>query len=508
MFVFDTSPTAEYDFKALRTYGLWIIGFSLLMAVSRGMASTLLPIAAIVALVQKKSVMLLFVMLLATFVTSGNSAIFGGLTVYNVLSARGTLVLLAFCVAYKAFNVRATRLNTPLWGLMLYMFWECVVSLQGFQPIISYLKLILFFSIFLGMFGVANVVNASSRVNAKILRSMVLCLLSMFLIGSVALIPFPGLSMMVNKADLVAMMAGESVSLFCGICWHSQALGPLAAISSAFVFTDLIISIKKWDKFYLLLLVCGMICVYKTSSRTAMGTLVGSCAFATWMALRARGLGAQWKMKVMSAVSFAIIGFAVLSMASSGMRSKALQFVMKWSDSNTVTSADVTFEGVISSRQGLIDESLYNFKQKPMTGNGFQVSADMQAMNSMSFKDYLTAPVEKGVWIYAVLEEGGAIGMILFAGWLVIALGLLVRRHAYTTASVLFAFALANMGEFCFFAMSYTGGLFWALVFTASCLDVQRMKGTNMQIFWVPIEQVMAEQIAEEGLDAWTRRLG
>lgn len=504
MFIFDTSPTAQYDFQALRKYGFAFIAITLLMAVSRGMVSMFLPIAAIIALTQKKAVMLLFVMLLATFITSGNTAIFGGLTAINVLSVRGTLVILAFLVSNKAFNVRATRLNTPLWGVMAYLLWECAVSLQGFQPIVSYLKLILFIFIFLGMFGVANVVNASTRVNAKILRSMILCLLSMFLIGSVALIPFPSLSLMTNKADLAAMLAGETVSLFCGICGHSQALGPVVAISGVFVLTDLIISIKKWDKFYLILLACALICIYKTSSRTAMGTFLGGAAFATWAALRARGLGAKWKQNVMSAITLVIIGFSVLTMASPGMRGKITQFVMKWSDTSQVSQAEVTFEKIVSSRQGLIDEALYNFKRKPMLGNGFQVSSEMQGMKGMSFKDYLTAPVEKGVWIYAVLEEGGAIGMILFAGWLVFALYTLVSRHAYITASTLFAFALANMGEFCFFAMSYTGGLFWALVFTASCLDVQRMKSTNMEIFWVPIEQV----IAEEGMDEWVRRQG
>jgi len=71
-------------------------------------------------------------------------------------------------------------------------------------------------------------------------------------------------------------------------------------------------------------------------------------------------------------------------------------------------------EEMMATRQGLIDRAMYNWRKKPLIGNGFQVSDEMQYEHRKGFADYLSAPIEKGVWISAVLEEGGVIGLSLF----------------------------------------------------------------------------------------------
>ena len=116
--------------------------------------------------------------------------------------------------------------------------------------------------------------------------------------------------------------------------------------------------------------------------------------------------------------------------------------------------------------------------------------------------EYMSAPIEKGVWITAVLEEGGLMGFLLFAGFLVVCFALLVKRHAYIGAGALWVFAVVNMGEFNFFSMSYTGGFEWALVFAAVILDGQRMKNVGLEVWEVPMEVV----IEEVGMDEWVKR--
>ena len=92
------------------------------------------------------------------------------------------------------------------------------------------------------------------------------------------------------------------------------------------------------------------------------------------------------------------------------------------------------------------------------------------------FRELLSAPVEKGVWIYAVLEEGGVVGFILFSGFLIVAFFKLKRRKQYITATMLAVVTVSNMGEFAFFSMSYAGGMQWAMVFAAAVMDGQRLK--------------------------------
>ena len=128
----------------------------------------------------------------------------------------------------------------------------------------------------------------------------------------------------------------------------------------------------------------------------------------------------------------------------------------------------------------------------------------MKYIHRKGIMSYISAPIEKGVWPTAVLEEGGIIGFILFAGFLVVAMAILYRKHAYCGLSVLWTFMFANLGEFSFFSMSYVGGFYWMLVFTGLVLDGQRMKKVGLKVWDVPIEVVMEEVGHEE----WGRRMG
>ena len=492
---------AQYDKTAVLRYLLIAVATIVLWKITQGFGAILVTILVLGAVLRDKPIEMLFWVLFMTLSSGGNRQIFST-NVVSVLTVRATLLLLTVMLASRLVaGRRETRLMTPFWGIMFYIAWECIVSAQGFSPVVSYLKIILFFSVFLAMFGVANAVNRSTRTNAKILRSSILALIAIIILGSVAIIPFPSLSLMTDKAAIDAMLAGEVTSLFLGMTSHSQVLGTFAGIIGTFLFADLAFSVKKWDKFYMLLLLACPILIYKSSSRTGMGTLIGGIGMVCFLIMRAKGIGQSWKGKLTMTINTFVVVVALASLVVPSVRGKVAKFALKWDNTGNTT---VTMEDVISSRQGKIDIALHNFKQKPLTGNGFQVSDDMQFEKRSSFTEYLSAPIEKGVWIYAVLEEGGVVGMVLFAGWLIVLFSLLIKRHAYIGASVFFAFLVSNLGEFSIFSMTYMGGFYWTLTFAAVCLDVQRMKSSEMPVFFVPIEQVMEE----EGIDMWTRRLG
>ena len=114
-----------------------------------------------------------------------------------------------------------------------------------------------------------------------------------------------------------------------------------------------------------------------------------------------------------------------------------------------------------------------------MVGNGFQVSEDMKGLQvGLST---LSAPVEKSVWISAILEEGGVLGFIIFCGFVVMVWVKLLKWRAYIGLSAFFVLMMTNLGEFTIFSLSYTGGLLWAMVFAGLVLDSVRIRQAAME---------------------------
>jgi hypothetical protein len=191
--------------------------------------------------------------------------------------------------------------------------------------------------------------------------------------------------------------------------------------------------------------------------------------------MQARGVGAKWKGKALSALVLIGMLGGIAFMATPSMRQSAAQFIFK-TRGEEVAKESQTMENLMSSRQALIDRALNNFKESPLTGNGFQVSELQKDLKITSWMQLLSAPIEKGVWVAAVLEEGGAFGMILFTLFICIAFYSLLSRQAFIGASVLFVFLVSNLGEFTFFSMSSLGGLIWAMVFLGVAMDAARLK--------------------------------
>ena len=142
---------------------------------------------------------------------------------------------------------------------------------------------------------------------------------------------------------------------------------------------------------------------------------------------------------------------------------------------------------------------MYYFKKKPLIGNGFQVSGEMAGLKIKGAASILSAPIEKGVWVTAVLEEGGVIGWTLFVGFLAGCIITSIKRQAYIGASCLFLTTLTNLGEFTFFSMSYTGGFTWAMVFVGLALDIRKMKDENEAIQKEMMQRELEMMQAEGG---------
>ena len=383
------------------------------------------------------------------------------------IEQRIMLLGFGFLLAIRAVGAKKSPLATPFLGILIYLFYMAFASSMGWSPIISYLKLILFTTTYLAFFGAANAAAIHPRTNIVAVRSVILSVAALFLFGSVALLPFPAIGQM--NAEIF-LNNPNVTSLFMGMTNQPQCLGPIVSGLAVIIFADLIFGVRKMSKFHIILLACCPILIWKTSSRTAMGTFAAGIIFTSYFFMRARWVGKRWQSKIMSCLWLGAIILAILLACSGSMREAATNFIQKHGD-----KSDITLDSVVSSRMGLVDKAMANFRESPIFGNGFQVS-DAMADDKQKGTQLLSAPIEKGVWVTAVLEEGGVIGFVLFTSFILIALVKTIKQRAFATASVFFVLTVSNFGEFTFFSVSYIGGFLWALVFAAIALDAARLK--------------------------------
>lgn len=469
-----------YDVGFLFRSLLGMIAMCAIMKATGGAGFLLIFLLAFVAFGRNRTEMLLYLILMTATLTVTN-AYFAPKGMIFSIGARMLFLLVGSVMMLQLTAQRSSRMMTPVLTLLVYIGYMAIISSVGWSPLISYLKIVLFVIIFLAMFSVGNAAVISQRVKVERLRSIFLCMAAFMILGSILVLPFPGISMMnaADFADITGFHIPEG-GLFKGMSIHSQCLGPSISMLAVVLLADLLFSIRKWDKLYLLLLCCTPIIVFRTGSRTAMGTLLAGLFFVFLLFVNARGMGARWKTRATSALMILGIVGGCFLLATPQMREKVVSFIYK-SGGHTVSEEYQTVENLVSSRQGLMDNAMANFRESPWIGNGFQVSKVFAYREIVSWKQVLSAPIEKGVWVTAVLEEGGVFGMVLFVIFLLVAIFGLLARQAVTGAAALFVFIISNLGEFTFFSMSYTGGLMWAMVFTGVALDAQRLKEDRLR---------------------------
>ena len=463
-----------YDKKLLMQGLFGLLLLVVAMKVTGGAGFLLIFPFILMGFSKNKTGLLLWCILATTVLTMTNPNIAPKGSIFSIAN-RLIYLLVGGIMVLQMVGQRASKLMTPLLALLPYLVYMAIVSSVGWQPLISYLKLTLFTIVFFAFYSVGNAATARANLGVAQLRSIFLCFSVFLIVGSVCLISFPGIATMSADFYIMQGLPIPEGSLFMGITLQSQALGPMTAVVSVMLLADLLFSVKKWDKLYLLLLALSPILIYKTGSRTAMGTYAAGLFFVTLVFMHARGVGTRWKGKALSALFLIGMLGGIAFMATPSMRESAVQFIFK-SRGAEVAKESQTVENLVSSRQGGFEHSMANFRESPWIGNGFQVSSMQRGMKIYSWQQLLSAPIEKGVWVSAVLEEGGVFGMILFCLFLLIAFYSLLTRHAFIGATVLFVFIVSNLGEFTFFSMSAGGGLMWSMVFLGIAMDAARLK--------------------------------
>lgn len=485
-----------YTYKRVLQYLLVICLMCVIDKFTKCYGMLLFAPMALWALNQSRAEKLMFLVMLMLAMTMGNQFFMPKNFMFGI-ATRGTLSILAALLATRIFGQRSNPILKPMMMMMVYVFYMIIPSCTGYAPAISFLKIALFSFIFLAFYGVANKVSSQAVVDASEMRSIMLAFSCFFVLGSLAILPFPGISML-NAQDMIERPM-EVTSLFKGMTMHSQSLGPTVAVFSTFVFADMMFSIKKMDRLYVLLLVTSPVLIYYTSSRTAFGSYFAGMMTAGFFFMKARGIESKWKRR-MSTILYLVGVFCVVGIVfSSSARQKVGNFALKGAHVGTSMSV---FDTITRSRHGLYMESMRNFSESPLLGNGFQVNKATALVQRESWRQYLSAPVEKGVWFAAVLEEGGVVGFGIFVTFLFISFSTFIKHKAYISLSVLTVITVSNLGEFTFFSMSYTGGILWAMMFAAMVMDSQRLKEAKHQRLRRPLVMPMMRPLPPP----WMRR--
>lgn len=474
-----SNECASYDRRALirALFGITIVCAA--MKATGGVGAIILFFFVLGALGKNRGEWLLYSLLMVTCITVSNNNFAPKGFIFSIV-ARFIYLFLAMFMTLQLTGQRRSQLLSPFLWLLLYIAYMALVSAYGWNPTISYLKLLLYVFVFFAFYSVTNAVAMRPQINGRVLRSVLLSFMVFFILGSTVLIAFPGWATMGAAYYLEQGLSIPEGSLFMGMTDHSQSLGTMMAMMGVLLVSDLLFSVHRWDKLYLLLIACAVGLMFKSGSRTAMGTFVVGCSVASLVFMNARGVASRWRARASSVLMIGGILVGLAIMVTPAMRSKIVSFMYKYAGDEVAKEAQ-TFDNLISSRQGLIDDAMENFHDSPWIGNGFQVSLRYKDFEATSWKQLLSAPIEKGVWIPAVLEEGGVFGMILFVFFLLIAYYSLLSYRAYIGFIALFSFMVANLGEFTFFSMSSSGGFFWSMVFTGVALDAQRLKEERLR---------------------------
>jgi hypothetical protein len=467
-----TSINTSYGYKAVfkNLILLLVLLFSCKYTNSAAFCILFLPMA--VALFSSKQLMLLQVVFYSMLLMVINQWLVPKSNLF-AMSQKLLLLSASFFLFFKIFGKRQNNLIKPIFMLLPYVLFMVFSSMFGFNPMISYLKLVLWSSVMLAFISATILVSNDRKVTLNKVREIFISVAIFLVVGSILLSFFPAIGYLTPE-ELV--FSSNVLSLLKGVTNHSQSLGPITVVVVVLLIADNIFSLQKFDLVYFSLILGGLYLIYCTHSRTSMGSIIASLGFVFFLAMKGNPtLGKRWQRKIAGFVMFGVFSIGIFISLYQPIQREIIMFALK----TTKTESQFDVDTMLASRSSLLDLAMYNFRQSPIIGNGFQVSIDMKNIKINGIKDMLTAPVEKSTWVYAILEEGGVIGMSLFMIFVITMFVLLLKRGGYVASSVLFAFLLVNLGEFSIFSISGMGGVIWALFFMALIMDSKRRDEQN-----------------------------
>ena len=268
--------------------------------------------------------------------------------------------------------------------------------------------------------------------------------------------------MLVVLFGLPMRLAGRgtmgSSGFFCGVIYHSQSMGMIAATVAA-VLTTQCLTIRPLRWWRVLLLGLAVIELYWTGSRASALALAGGVGLAFVAQLFGSVLFVRGENPRIVAARLGVAGVLVLLLLivagreiGGGMR----QFLLKYGEKEDVS----LLEQGMATRQDLINIMSENIRRYPLSGIGFGVGSTPEKRQNIVRDPYfglpLMATVEKGVLPIVILEEFGIpLGVLVYL-WLGV-LMLCASRGGIVPFAVVMTSMLVNLAESSFFSPGGVG---------------------------------------------------
>lgn len=396
-----------------------------------------------------------------------------GVSAVTLMTARvGNLVMIAAMLLTGAGFSGRVRERLPIAVIFIYCLVACISSIDGWMPLISYLKLAQYVLFLTGLLFVTRILQQSDK-GLYQLRCVFMALAVIFLMGSVAarFIPSLGFSMQIaNAANYGLELTGEELAqsegmmLFNGMTNHSQALAPVVSMMAAWVLCDMLLVERKFTLLHGITLATTPILLYISRSRGGLLELVAVMVTAMFVCVPRARLAAVVRNKLaqlMIAAAVVLMGIAVVAQIRN-------QAISKWLRKTEDVQGDKRSlsEAFTGSRQGLIQYNLNDFKLNPMFGKGFQVMRGMKEAYRTHLITWYSASVEKGVTPYVILGETGIMGAGVFLIFLFVFYGTCLKRRYLSTLTMFTCMLVANLADSTFFSPGGAGGFLWI----ASCI--------------------------------------
>ena len=461
----------------------WFLLMLLACRFTKGYAVILVVLAGVIAISRQKiGFALLCYMFFLVFIQI-NSSIRGGGAVIGIVG-RGAPVVLTVLLALNSIRRRGNNI-IPIGGLYLYCLVALFSSVGGWCPPVSYLKLLNFLVFIMGIHvGMRNIQLYPN--DLQTLRTGLLVLCVFIVLGSIAVIPFPaiGYSMFIDQQSQWRMIQDaeafienyEGIKLYSGVLNHSQSLAPCVVACVVWLFMDMFLVEKKASALHLALIAMAPILLYMTRSRIGLLGFVVALTLVYLFVVPKVQLAPNMRKRLRALFSMVVFMCIVGAVASEIRNESITKWLRKTEDVEVSLSSHEIIDAITSSRRMLVEQNLYDFRQNPIFGKGFQTAQWHEDAYKFGQITFYSAPIEKGVLPLMVLGETGVVGAVVFAMFLIVFYSTCIRKRYLATAISMTVFLTLNMAEASFFSPGGMGGALWVLLIAGGfCIDMNAL---------------------------------
>ncbi len=468
---------------------LLIIGIVLFSRFTKNWAVSGLAAYGILSALKQRTGPTLIVYLLLAFLPMVNPVLMPRYQHFSAIARLSTLAMT--CALILTGDNRDGRNQIPLGTIYPFLLMAALSSIEGYCPVISYLKIVNFFIFITGIY--IGTKNINKRPDAlRQIKSTFLAIVFLLVYGSLATLPFPSVAYFTSLRSQVMEFGLDFANdfyaehegmtgLLTGITVHSQFLGPTVACCFAWLLCDMIIAERRFSPMHLALLLPMPIVAYMTRSRLALLVLAFSVVFLAFYCVPNSRVVSRVRARFSNIMLAVVVLMLVVSMAFEIQGG----YISKWlRKTNDIATDDRSLSvAVTGSRQGKIEECLHDFHQNTLFGKGFQVDRNTKRRFEAGQVSIFSASIEKGLLPLMVLGETGIFGAIAFVIFLAVFFITCHARH-YTATLTLFAVYLStNMAEATFFSPAGGGGVQWIMMVVGGfVIDMNRDAELQMEM--------------------------